>query len=138
MKSLPKANKHLNQLVLLGFLILGSTTLMAQNDSSHISSKEINFCELNDFSVGNTNGANVWLNPYSNELYVDLSKHEGENITLKIYDFGGKLIIQQKLENITWGYHRMKLKDFESGSYIFNIEFNGQIDQTRFLVNSEQ
>ena len=72
----------------------------------------------------------IYPNPTSDNLTVFFNKNDGENITAKITDLYGRIILQQNLQN-----NSIDLSNFRIGSYLISFyEGNSFLSNTRFSV----
>ena len=72
----------------------------------------------------------IYPNPTSDNLTVFFNKNDGENISAKITDLYGSMVLKQNLQN-----NSINLENLSAGSYVISFyENNSYLSNTRFTI----
>lgn len=77
----------------------------------------------------------VFPNPASEEIFIQLKDEKMENVTVKLLDLSGRIILQN-----TWNGNGLKLDiaHLRAGYYILCIESKNEIIRKKILINSHR
>jgi len=78
------------------------------------------------------NGINVFPNPSSKELIIDLNTNNS-SLIYQIFDLNGKILLNKEEKNTST--LKINISNFKSGVYILKLNNNNKTMQTKFLVN---
>ncbi|MEI6853563.1 MAG: T9SS type A sorting domain-containing protein, partial [Bacteroidota bacterium] len=89
--------------------------------------KEVNVDNAN-------NGVNIYPNPFVNKVNLDLFTQEGTNVSWKIYDMTGKVMLSGS-ESVTSGYSTLDIdaSNLPKGVYMLNAIMNDQMQSFRIM-----
>jgi hypothetical protein len=76
----------------------------------------------------------VYPNPTSGELNVDLTSYFGRAVRLEVYSLEGKLLQFSEVNEVRNTLERLDLTDFRSGMYLVKVQSDGLPDVTRRIV----
>jgi hypothetical protein len=77
---------------------------------------------------------NVYPNPVSGELQVDLSAFAGKSVRLSLYNMQGQALMVRNLEEITDYLHRMDMSKVPAGVYSLRVQTAGAAEISRRVV----
>jgi hypothetical protein len=77
----------------------------------------------------------VYPNPASEEIFIQLKDETMENVTVKLLDLSGRIILQN-----TWNGNGFKLDiaHLKAGSYVLCIESKNEIIRKKILINNNR
>lgn len=77
----------------------------------------------------------IYPNPFDVEVIVQYYQFTKEELSLKLYDYTGKLIFNERINDTSLGlkYARLKTEDLARGNYILEIN-NGNFSYTKKLI----
>ncbi|MBK8705802.1 MAG: T9SS type A sorting domain-containing protein [Saprospiraceae bacterium] len=103
-------------------------TACASNGSSLSASKTGTSAYLESWVAREANTKNVQLypNPASKEVYLDLSAYAGSQATLRLYDMRGNLLATQEIASIPQGPVMMDLQSYPEGVVVLTATLPGQ------------
>lgn len=78
--------------------------------------------------------AKVFPNPAKDEMVVELDNVTTENVTLRLYNVSGQLLLSQKTEVKQGQPIRLDVNFFSNGLYLLRITQNGKRDFTKQVV----
>lgn len=86
--------------------------------------------ENNQFAV-----LGIYPNPFDVEIVIQYYQFSNDNIGLKLFDFSGKMIYNETINDKTIGlkYARLRTEELPRGAYILEIN-NGQFSYTKKLI----
>jgi len=76
----------------------------------------------------------VFPNPTSGELNLDLTQYIGRSVRIETYSLEGKLLQFTELDEVQNTLERLNLKGFQSGMYLVKVKSAGLPDATRRIV----
>ncbi len=91
-----------------------------------------NGSQLNEFSLLEQN----YPNPFSNRTFFSFKLHKTETISLKIYDWIGR-VVATPIENETLGYGKHVInfdKKLSSGTYFYELKTNEKLMRRKMMV----
>ena len=68
----------------------------------------------------------VYPNPADEFTYLNLSRFEGKQVTVRVYDNLGKLRHQERVNTTTNHVHRLDLRKYTDGMYHLNVDVEGR------------
>ena len=78
----------------------------------------------------------VYPNPATEYVTVDVSKYEGKAVTIRILDQVGQLVMEQQIDRAAQEPVRMDLGGFLNGYYAIHLEAPGELSVVKKLVVS--
>jgi regulation of enolase protein 1 (concanavalin A-like superfamily) len=76
----------------------------------------------------------VYPNPTSGELNVDLTQYAGRSVRLEVYGLTGQLLRFVEIEEVQSAVERIDLSPFQNGMYLVKVKSDGLPDATRRVV----
>jgi regulation of enolase protein 1 (concanavalin A-like superfamily) len=76
----------------------------------------------------------VYPNPTSGELNVDLAQYVGRAVRLEVYSLTGQLLRFVEIDEVQTTVERLDLSGFASGLYLVKVKSDGLPDATRRIV----
>ncbi|HRJ13652.1 MAG TPA: T9SS type A sorting domain-containing protein, partial [Saprospiraceae bacterium] len=76
----------------------------------------------------------VFPNPTSGELNLDLTQYIGRSVRIEMYSLEGKLLQFSELDEVQNTLERLNLKDFQNGMYLVKVKSAGLPDATKRIV----
>jgi hypothetical protein len=85
-------------------------------------------------AIDNINNINIYPNPFTEQVNLDLFTKKGTNVIWNIYDMTGKLVISGS-ESISSGYSTLNIKaeDLPNGVYLLNAIMDDQMQSFRIM-----
>jgi peptidoglycan/xylan/chitin deacetylase (PgdA/CDA1 family) len=90
--------------------------------------------ELVNIRSAKLNGYSVFPNPATDNFTVDLSEAMGKNVEIVIMTAFGKVVKEEKIDEVVAKSHQMSLDDVESGQYFISIKVAGKRSVTKKLM----
>jgi hypothetical protein len=102
----------------------------------------VGFTQVNPISAGQlqeqpTLGQvefDVFPNPTSGELNLDLTQYIGRSVRIETYSLEGKLLQFSELDEVQTTLERLDMKGFQSGMYLVKVKSAGLPDVARRIV----
>jgi hypothetical protein len=85
--------------------------------------QKANYEKLLDFQV--------FPNPASEEVFIDLKKYEGKTVEIFMTDITGKIVLDKIIQNVTVAPLQLDLNALENGSYTLIVKLKGKRDIRR-------
>ncbi len=76
----------------------------------------------------------VYPNPTSGDLNVDLTPYIGRNVRMEVYSLEGKLLEFSEIDEVQTVIERIDLSQFGNGMYLVKVKSAGLPDATRRVV----
>jgi len=90
--------------------------------------------ELRAASLESPHSFEVYPNPTSGELNLDLTQYTGRSIRIETYSLEGKLLQFSEIEEVQTTVEQLNLRAFPSGMYLVKLKSAGLPDATRRIV----
>lgn len=74
---------------------------------------------LKDYSI---DAMDIFPNPTSDYIHVNLSEAQGSQATLSIYDYDGKLMTSQVISEVNDETIKLSISDYPTGSYVASLK----------------
>ncbi len=102
----------------------------------------VGFTQVNPISTGQAQEQptlgqvefDVFPNPTSGELNLDLTQYIGRSVRIEMYSLEGKLLQFSELDEVQNTLERLDLKGFQSGMYLVKVKSAGLPDATKRIV----
>jgi hypothetical protein len=102
----------------------------------------VGFSQVNPVSTGQAQEQatlgqvefDVYPNPTSGELNLDLTQYIGRSVRIETYSLEGKLLQFSKLNEVQNPLERLDLKGFQDGMYLVKVKSDGLPDVTKRVV----
>lgn len=94
----------------------------------------------NDWETNTTRAINfnVFPNPATNEVNINLAQFEGETFTLKVFNNLGQEVFRKEYLNLEAYIEKLDLGQYNNGVYMINIEMqDGTVLNKKFVVNGK-
>jgi hypothetical protein len=85
-------------------------------------------------SIDTAHGFEVYPNPTSGELNLDLTQYIGSSVRIETYSLEGKLLQFTELDEVQNTLERLDLKGFQNGMYLVKVKAAGLPEVTRRVV----
>lgn len=85
-------------------------------------------------STVNKNLIDVFPNPAGNVVYFKIDLQKESNIEYKICDITGKIILEEKLNNIISAYEKINVSQINNGIYFITFELENGEKQTKKII----
>ena len=86
--------------------------------------------------AGQSQGVDMYPNPASQEVYIELPDLDGASAEVSIFDFQGRLIREETLGSAA-GRHRISIEDLPSGAYLFELRV-GELPPVRRRISIQR
>lgn len=78
---------------------------------------------------------NIFPNPASEYLNIKFNSEKPESILISIMDLSGKVLVQEKKENISGSYSiQLNIKELSTGSYFLRILAGNKVETKKLIV----
>jgi regulation of enolase protein 1 (concanavalin A-like superfamily) len=85
-------------------------------------------------SIEAPHGFEVYPNPTSGELNVNLAQYLGREVRVEVYSLTGQLLRFVEIEEVQTTLERLDLSAFQSGMYLVKVKSDGLPDATQRIV----